>query len=85
VRFADTGAGIPEDALDRIFIPFYTTKTKGTGLGLAISQRIVKGHGGTIEVQSRVGEGTEFILRFPSATALDTAGRLGMVQEPSAA
>src|SRR5438309_8172596 len=43
VRFADTGAGIPEDALDRIFIPFYTTKTKGTGLGLAICQRIVKG------------------------------------------
>ena len=79
VRFADTGAGIPEEALDRIFIPFYTTKTKGTGLGLAITQRIVKGHGGTIEVQSRVGEGTEFILRFPSAAALDTAGRLGMV------
>jgi signal transduction histidine kinase len=83
VRVADTGAGIPEDALDRIFIPFYTTKTKGTGLGLAISQRIVKGHGGTIEVQSRVGEGTEFILRFPSATALDTAGRLGLVQAPA--
>ena len=82
VRFADTGAGIPEDTLDRIFIPFYTTKSNGTGLGLAISQRIVKGHGGTIEVQSRLGEGTEFILRFPSATALDTAGRLGMVQTP---
>jgi len=85
VRFADTGEGIQEDALDRIFIPFYTTKTKGTGLGLAITQRIVKGHGGTIEVQSRVGEGSEFILRFPSATALDTAGRLGMVQAPVAA
>jgi signal transduction histidine kinase len=78
VRFADTGEGIPEDTIDRIFIPFYTTKTKGTGLGLAITQRIVKGHGGTIEVQSRVGEGTEFILRFPSAVALDTAGRLGL-------
>jgi signal transduction histidine kinase len=84
VRFADTGAGIPEDALDRIFIPFYTTKTKGTGLGLAISQRIVKGHGGSIEVNSRVGEGTEFVLRFPSAAALDTAGRLGMVATPLA-
>jgi signal transduction histidine kinase len=83
VRFADTGAGIPEDALDRIFIPFYTTKTKGTGLGLAICQRIVKGHGGTIEVQSRVGEGTEFILRFPSASALDTAGRLGLSSNPA--
>jgi two-component system sensor histidine kinase HydH len=80
VRFADTGAGIPEDTLDRIFIPFYPTKSKGTGLGLAISQRIVKGHGGTIEVQSRLGEGTEFILRFPSASALETSGRLGLVQ-----
>jgi len=80
VRFSDTGAGIPEEAKDRIFIPFYTTKTKGTGLGLAITQRIVKGHGGTIEVQSRIGEGTEFVLRFPSASALDTAGKLGLVQ-----
>ena len=78
MRFSDTGAGIPEEAKDRIFIPFYTTKTKGTGLGLAITQRIVKGHGGTIEVQSRLGEGTEFVLRFPSASALDTAGRLGL-------
>jgi signal transduction histidine kinase len=82
VRFADTGAGIPDEARDRIFIPFYTTKTKGTGLGLAITQRIVKGHGGTIEVQSRQGEGTEFILRFPTAAALDTAGRLGPVAGP---
>jgi signal transduction histidine kinase len=82
VRFADTGAGIPEDAKDRIFIPFYTTKSKGTGLGLAISQRIVKAHGGSIEVQSRLGEGSEFILRFPSATAVDTAGRLGLTPTP---
>ena len=82
VRFADTGAGIPEEAKDRIFIPFYTTKSKGTGLGLAISQRIVKAHGGSIEVQSRFGEGSEFILRFPSATAVDVAGRLGLTQTP---
>src|SRR5438445_13132963 len=80
VRFAATGAGSPEDANDRSFIPCYTTKTKGTGLGLAISQRVVKGHGGTIEVQSRLGEGTEFILRFPSAAALESSGRLGMTQ-----
>jgi len=82
VRFADTGAGIPEEAKDRIFIPFYTTKSKGTGLGLAISQRIVKAHGGSIEVQSRLGEGSEFILRFPSANAVDTAGRLGLTPTP---
>src|SRR5205807_3251929 len=82
VRFADTGAGIPEEAKDRIFIPFYTTKSKGTGLGLAISQRIVKAHGGSIEVQSRLGEGSEFILRFPSANAVDAAGRLGLTPTP---
>ena len=82
MRFADTGAGIPEEAKDRIFIPFYTTKSKGTGLGLAISQRIVKAHGGSIEVQSRLGEGSEFILRFPSATAVDAAGRLGLTPTP---
>src|SRR5258706_4257256 len=75
VRFADTGAGIPEDAIDRIFIPFYTTKTKGTGLGLAISQRIVKGHGGTLHLQSRGGEGAEVILRFPAAPPPDPARR----------
>jgi signal transduction histidine kinase len=82
VRFSDTGAGIPEDARDRIFIPFYTTKSKGTGLGLAITQRIVKAHGGSIEVQSRLGEGSEFILRFPSASAVDAAGRLGLTGTP---
>jgi signal transduction histidine kinase len=82
VRFTDTGAGIPEDAKDRIFIPFYTTKSKGTGLGLAISQRLVKAHGGSIEVQSRLGEGSEFILRFPSASAVDSAARLGLTATP---
>ena len=82
VRVEDTGAGIPEEARDRIFIPFYTTKSKGTGLGLAICQRIVKGHQGTIEVQSRIGEGSEFILRFPAAHAMETANKLGMMPTP---
>lgn len=66
VRIADTGEGIPEEVRSRIFIPFYTTKKKGTGLGLAICQRIVKNHGGSIEVSSRSGEGTEFVLRLPT-------------------
>ncbi len=66
IRFSDTGEGIPEDVRSHIFIPFYTTKKKGTGLGLAISQRIVKNHGGTVEVESRTGEGTQFILRLPT-------------------
>jgi signal transduction histidine kinase len=66
IRFADTGEGIPEDVRSHIFVPFYTTKKKGTGLGLAICQRIVKNHGGTIEVESKSGGGTKFILRLPT-------------------
>ncbi len=66
IRVMDTGEGIPEEVRSHIFVPFYTTKKKGTGLGLAICQRVVKNHGGTIEVESRPGEGTQFIVRLPT-------------------
>ncbi|MBJ6762931.1 GAF domain-containing protein [Myxococcaceae bacterium JPH2] len=69
VRISDTGPGIPADQHQHIFVPFYTTKQKGTGLGLAICQRIVKNHGGTISVQSKVAEGTTFIIRMPALPA----------------
>jgi two-component system sensor histidine kinase HydH len=65
VRFRDTGPGIPEDARESIFVPFYTTKEKGTGLGLAICQRIVKAHQGSIVVRSTPGEGAEFLVSLP--------------------
>ena len=52
---ADTGGGIPQEQINRIFEPFYTTKKKGTGLGLMIVQRIVRAHGGHIELESHVG------------------------------
>lgn len=67
VSVSDTGHGIPPDTLSRIFDPFYTTKSsgKGTGLGLSISYGIVREHGGIIEVSSRVGEGTTFLMEFP--------------------
>lgn len=64
LRVRDTGPGIPEEAREHVFVPFFTTKEKGTGLGLAISQRIVRSHGGSIAVQSRPGEGTEFVVRL---------------------
>jgi two-component system, NtrC family, sensor histidine kinase HydH len=67
VRFRDTGIGIPRDKLKKLFIPFYTTKTKGTGLGLAISQRIINQHGGTIEVRSTHGQGSTFSVFLPAA------------------
>jgi len=65
VLVADTGGGIPQEQLNRIFEPFYTTKKKGTGLGLMIVQRIVREHGGRIELESRVGQGTSFRIWLP--------------------
>nr|MCU0700493.1 ATP-binding protein [Myxococcaceae bacterium] len=66
LQVTDNGPGIPTDQQLNIFVPFFTTKQKGTGLGLAICQRIVKSHNGSISVQSRVGEGSTFIIRLPS-------------------
>lgn len=65
VSLTDTGRGIPQDQLNRIFEPFFTTKKRGSGLGLMIVQRIVRGHGGRIELDSRVGRGTMFRIWLP--------------------
>jgi PAS domain S-box-containing protein len=65
VGIKDTGGGIPQDQIGHIFEPFYTTKKKGTGLGLMIVQRIVRQHGGRIEVESNVGKGTTFRISLP--------------------
>jgi two-component system, sporulation sensor kinase E len=65
VGVSDTGGGIAPDKMNHIFEPFYTTKKKGTGLGLMIVQRIVRQHGGHIELESRVGQGTTFRIRLP--------------------
>ncbi|HYT00575.1 MAG TPA: ATP-binding protein [Thermoplasmata archaeon] len=68
IRVTDTGTGIPREVLERIFEPFFTTKKfgHGTGLGLAWSKKIIEGHGGTIDVITRVGEGTTFIVTLPN-------------------
>jgi two-component system, sporulation sensor kinase E len=65
VSVADTGGGIPQEQLNRIFEPFYTTKKKGTGLGLMIVQRIVRAHNGRIDLESHVGRGTTFRIWLP--------------------
>jgi signal transduction histidine kinase len=66
VTVTDTGSGIPADRLSAIFDDFVTTKRRGLGLGLAISKRIVEQLDGTITVESEVGRGTTFTLRFPA-------------------
>jgi two-component system NtrC family sensor kinase len=65
IAVADTGIGIEEKDLSKIFQPFFSMKKKGLGLGLPISERIVRNHGGKIEVQSRPGQGTTFSLYLP--------------------
>ncbi|MBL9015187.1 MAG: response regulator [Myxococcales bacterium] len=69
VSIADTGTGIPDDVRARLFTPFFTTKPVGvgTGLGLAISHRIISNLGGTIELTTEVGRGTEFVVTLPVA------------------
>jgi signal transduction histidine kinase len=67
IRVADTGSGIAAERLAAIFDDFVTTKRRGLGLGLAISKRIVDQLGGTIVVESELGRGTAFTLRFPAS------------------
>jgi PAS domain S-box-containing protein len=65
VTFGDTGAGIPIDKQEKIWTPFFTTKTKGTGLGLAIARRIVESHGGRLTLRSAPGDGSAFSIHLP--------------------
>jgi signal transduction histidine kinase len=74
----DTGAGIPAEALTRLFDLFYSTKEKGTGLGLAFTQQVVQEHGGTIRCESAPGRGTLFTVRLPWAAVEHTSNATGM-------
>ena len=64
-QFTDTGCGIPEENLEKIFEPLFTTKPKGIGLGLAITKRLVEQNKGKIEVASQIGKGTTFTVKLP--------------------
>ncbi|MBM4277530.1 MAG: GAF domain-containing protein [Deltaproteobacteria bacterium] len=65
VTISDTGDGISEDVIGKIFDPLFTTRAKGIGLGLAVCKSIIERHGGAIEVESKVGEGATFTVRLP--------------------
>ncbi|MCP3678538.1 MAG: PAS domain-containing protein [Deltaproteobacteria bacterium] len=71
IRICDNGRGIPVECLDKIFDPFFTTRAKGTGLGLAVVNSIVKAHGGFLEVESTVGEGTVIDITLPEAASVE--------------
>ena len=68
IRVKDNGNGIPQKIVDKIFQPFFTTKPtgQGTGLGLSLSYDIIKAHGGEIKVETKEGEGSEFIFQLPN-------------------
>jgi two-component system, NtrC family, sensor kinase len=78
VRVSDNGAGIDPEKLDRIFTPFYSAKgQRGTGLGLSVAKKIVEEHQGTLDVSTKVGEGTLFTIKLPAVprgSAADTTG-----------
>lgn len=76
IRIVDNGPGMPKEALDHIFDPFYTTKEpgRGTGLGLSVSYRIIESYRGTISAESRMGEGTTIIIKLPIYNRQDEHG-----------
>jgi len=67
LRISDTGQGIEADLLPQVFYPYFTTKQGGTGIGLAISQKIIADHGGSIEMESELGQGATVIIQLPAA------------------
>ena len=69
ISISDTGCGISEESLKKLFTPFFTTKKEGVGLGMVITKEIIEQHKGKISVESMIGEGTRFILAFPLQTA----------------
>jgi two-component system sporulation sensor kinase A len=65
VRISDTGGGIPEDVMGKLFVPFFTTRKTGSGLGMAVTRRIIENHGGEIKIESELGVGTTVEMRVP--------------------
>jgi signal transduction histidine kinase len=65
IRVKDNGAGMDEETMENIFVPFYTKKKKGTGLGMPIAKKIVESHSGKLIILSRTGQGTEFVIHLP--------------------
>ena len=82
IAFADTGTGIPEETLPKLFTPLFTTKAQGMGFGLAICKRIIEAHGGTITVKTAVNKGTTFTITLPVKPKLEVGGEKTWINMP---
>ena len=82
IAFTDTGTGISKDVLEKIWTPFFTTKSKGMGLGLPICKRLVEAHGGKISAESKVGEGTTVTIIVPIETKIVEGGEKIWINAP---
>ena len=71
VHVIDTGPGMSRETIDKVFTPYFTTKSGGSGLGLPTSKRLIEEHGGIIEVYSDPGRGTDFVITVPRAAGTD--------------
>ena len=78
IAVSDTGVGIAEEDRERLLRPFFSTKAGGTGLGLSVTRRLIREHGGTLDFESKLGEGTTFRIRLPlDAASAGIAGSAG--------
>jgi two-component system sensor kinase FixL len=82
ISFADTGVGIPEKILPKLFSPLFTTKAQGMGFGLAICKRIIEAHGGTITVETEKGKGTTFTVTLKTEPKLEVGGEKVWINMP---
>ena len=72
IEVKDNGSGIPPDKMEKIFLPFFTTKERGNGIGLALSRQILNYHKGSITVDSALDRGTKVVLELPVLSAIKT-------------
>jgi hypothetical protein len=73
VTISDTGHGLTDEIRERLFLPFYSTKSRGTGLGLSIAAKIVQEHGGSLRAEGNIPKGARFMLRLPLLDATATS------------
>ena len=82
ISFTDTGPGIRDEVLPKLFFPLFTTKAQGMGFGLAICKRIIEAHGGSITVKTAIGEGTTFKVTLPIGPKTEIGGEKIWINVP---